>query len=158
MGETYDRNGWSELVHAIAKRDKTARQLAEDFAVSVEWLREFAETNLSAIKAERERIDNPPEDKAGDISPEQLDSLWITNKFERLKRLQEVAESVYDEIINSRRALNPAEYSTVVREFRSYLMLASNELGQLMHRGSGDAGQGDTLAVEINGVNMDALR
>ncbi len=144
------------LIRAIAQRDKTANQLALQYNVDVETLRDFTKLNIPAIQAERERIENPPADN-GEPTPEQLQDLWITNKFERLKRLQEVAEEAYQNIVNGMYD-TPAEQATVIREFRSYLMLAANELGQLLHRGAGDAGQGDSLSIEIAGVDMETLR
>lgn len=144
------------MIHAIAAREGTARELAVRFGISVDELKTFAAANREALEAERRRLETPEAEKA--ITPAQLGDLWITNKYERLKRLQEVAEDTYDSILHHSGGLTSAEYSTVVREFRSYLMLAANELGQLLHRGAGDSGEGDSLSVEITGVNMDSLR
>jgi hypothetical protein len=82
--------------------------------------------------------------------------MWITNKAQRLQRLQRVADIAYDDIVSG--GLVGAELATAVREFRSYLTSAANELGQLLHRGAGDSGTGDYLSVELNGVDMDSLR
>lgn len=144
------------LIRAIALRDRTANELAIDFNLDVQTLKDFVELNRPAIQAERDRLDNPPPD-TGEPTPEQLSDLWITNKFERLKRLQEVAEEAYQNIVGGMYD-SPAEQATVIREFRSYLMLAANELGQLLHRGAGDAGEGDSLKIEIAGVDMESLR
>lgn len=86
-------------------------------------------------------------------TPKQLDDLWLTNKFERLKRIQFLADGMYESIVSG------AYYgdATLMREYRSYLMLAANELGQLLHRGAGDSG-GDTLSVDIQGIDMENLR
>lgn len=154
--ERMDKQAWSELVNAIATRQGTAKQIAEWFACTPDFLRQFVIDNREAIEAAKRRAEND-DSNTGSLTPQNLDELWITNKFERLKRLQAVAEETYKTIVDGA-AMNPAEQATVIREFRSYLMLAANELGQLLHRGSGDSGTGDTLSVEIAGVDMDALR
>lgn len=143
------------LIEDIASREYTASQMSVRYGIPVPTLREFVALHTPAIEAARRRLEEP-EDSAT-VTPTQLDDLWITNKFERLKRLEAVADSTYDSIINGA-AMNPAEQAIVIREFRSYLMLAANELGQLLHRGSGDAGTGDVLSVEIAGVDMETLR
>lgn len=143
------------LIHSIAKREGTARELAQWYGTTPEELRDFVEANRPAIQAEAQRLEEPP--PAADLSPTDLDGLWITKKFERLKRLQEVADDSYNQLTDSAGML-PAEYATAMREFRSYLMLAANELGQLLHRGSGDSGTGDTLSVDIQGIDMENLR
>lgn len=145
----------ADILLAIASRQYKAKELANRFGVSVQTLRDYVAANREALEATRRRIDAAETDNA-DVSPEQLDTLWITNKYERLKRLQMVADHTYDAIQDG--GMTSAEYATVIREFRSYLMLAANELGQLLHRGAGDSGTGDTLSVEINGVNLDSLR
>lgn len=146
----------SELIYAIATRRLNARKLAELYECTVDELRLFVEANKPAIEAEHRRLTEPPQEDPAAVSPSQLDELWISNKFERLKRLQKVADDSYDQLFGA--GMTPAEYATAMREFRSYLMLAANELGQLLHRGSGDAGTGDSLSVSIEGVDMDALR
>lgn len=141
-----------QLIAAIARREGTARQLAERFGYTTDELREFAKTHNSAI----ENFVNNKEDRLDTVTPTQLDELWISQKFERLTRLQSCAEIMFKEI--KRERLEGSELATALREFRSYLMLAANELGQLLHRGSGDSGSGDTLSVEISGVDMDKMR
>lgn len=148
-----DEETTQSLITAIAKRDLTARQLAQRYNVSTHALRRFVADNRGTIEATHEALQTP----VHIVTPMQLEDLWITNKFERLKRLQSVAEETYEAIINSSN-ISPAEFSTVVREFRSYLMLAANELGQLLHRGSGDSADGEILNVRIDGVDMDQLR
>ncbi len=69
--------------------------------------------------------------------------------------MQDAAEEM-QQLMNS--SLSASELSTAVRELRSYMQLAANELGQLLHRGAGDAGDGSYLSVDINGVNMENLR
>lgn len=139
------------MIRAIARREGTATELAKRFNVSTHNLRAFTTANLEAITEVA-----TPAPTADTVSPTQLDELWITNKFERLKRLQDVADETYNAIKDG--SDSTAELAVVIREFRSYLMLAANELGQLLHRGSGDSGTDDSLSVEITGVDMDSLR
>lgn len=146
----------SELLWTIAHKKGTASQIAEWYDTSPPQLRRWVTANRAAIEAEANRPEEATDEPA-DLSPTQLADLWITNKFERLKRLQAVADNTYKVIVDGS-AMGAAEYSTVVREFRSYLMLAANELGQLLHRGSGDSGANDVLSVEIAGVDMENLR
>lgn len=148
------------LINAIATRQGTVSQLAERYDATPDELREFTTTNLPAIEAAKRRLTEPEDatEAAATLTPVQLDDLWITNKFERLKRLQVVAEETYGTITTAGTFASAAEQAMAVREFRSYLMLAANELGQLLHRGSGDAGTGDTLSVDMIGVDMETLR
>lgn len=138
------------LIHDIANREGTASQLAKWYECTVDELRSFVDTHRVDIEiAAQSNVDIP----GTDVTPEQLDDLWITNKFERLKRLQDVAELAYG-------AIQRGGYgdATLVREFRSYLMLAANELGQLLHRGSGDGGAGDVASFHVEGVNLESLK
>lgn len=158
-----EREDETALVNAIALRAGTARQLSERFGIPVPELREFAEANIDRIKRAKARLEGHEEADTGNgtggnasISPQQLDDLWITKKFERLKRLQTVAEEAEQMITDGN--ISAAEMTMAVREFRSYLMLAANELGQLLHRGSGDSASDDVLSVQIGGVNMENLR
>jgi hypothetical protein len=144
------------LINAIANREGNARELAERFNTTVSDLKVFVADNKPAIEAAQKRLSGEAEQRPEELTPTQLDELWIGKKFERLRRLQEVAEAQYNSIQQGH--LLPAEMTTAVREFRSYLALAANELGQLLHRGAGEAAEGDTLGVDIQGVNMDDLR
>lgn len=145
------------LINAIALRVGTASQLSARFSIPVPELREFAADNIERIKAAKARLEGDlPADDGKALSPTQLDQLWITNKFERLKRLQSIAEETEHMIVNG--GMSVSELSMAVREFRSYLMLAANELGQLLNRGAGDSGDGGYLSVDIQGVDMESLR
>lgn len=143
------------LINAIALREGTARQLSKRFNLPVADLRDFLEANRAAIEqASSAHLYSASEPENGAMpTPKQLDDLWLTNKFERLKRIQFLADGMYDSIVSG------AYYgdATLMREYRSYLMLAANELGQLLHRGAGDSG-GDTLSVDIQGIDMENLR
>lgn len=154
-----ERNEENALINAIALRVGTAKQLSERYGIPVPELREFAAANMDRITRAKARLEGneEPEPAGGNsLSARQLDDLWITKKFERLKRLQKVAEEA--EAMISDGGISAAEMTMAVREFRSYLMLAANELGQLLHRGSGDSASDDVLSVEIAGVNMENLR
>lgn len=143
------------LITAIALRQGTASELAERFQRPVAALKRFATQNHAAIELAAQRgAQRATEGTEPD--PVQLDELWITNKFERLKRLQQLAELQYRDAATG--GLVGPDLSTALREFRSYLALAANELGQLLHRGSGESGASDMLNVNIEGVDMDALR
>jgi len=146
----------AQLVQDIATRAAPARVLAERYGGSVEELRAFTAEHrdeiLSAAEAAKREADS------AEPTPGQLADLWITNKYQRLKRYQDVAEGAYDRLTFGTTDMPSAEYATVLREFRSYLMLAANELGQLLHRGAGDTGEGDVLSVDIQGIDMDNLR
>lgn len=48
--------------------------------------------------------------------------------------------------------------STILRELRSYMLLAANELGQLQHRGSGAGGDDTTATYDLPGIDLERLR
>jgi hypothetical protein len=154
-----DADTRAELIHDIASRAFTTKRLVKRWDVTAEDLRAFLSAHRPMVEAEARRIaDASASVKAtGEPTPSDLAELWITNKTERLERLQVIADEIYDGIRNGT-FVGGAELAMAVREFRSYLTTAANELGQLMHRGSGDAGTGDTLNVNIEGVDMDSLR
>jgi len=139
---------------AIARREGNAKELAARFGYTVKDLREFVAQNGAELIAARERLD--AEASEAEPSPEELDDLWITKKFQRLKRLQELAELQYKDAAHG--DLVGPDLSTALREFRSYLALAANELGQLLHRGSGESGTDEMLNVNVEGVDMEKLR
>ena len=142
----------AQLIRAVATREGTAKEIASWFGVTVAELREWVDEH----RAELEAYEEPSEARASEPDPTELADLWITNKFERLKRLQRLADVQYRECESGR--LMGAELATGLREFRSYLALAANELGQLLHRGSGDAAEGETLQIEIPGVDLGAMK
>ena len=132
------------LVHDIASRQYTIAQLMDDYACTREQLEGFLSSNLATI--EKARAEHFPDLVADD-------PLWIANKNERLQRCQDVADRLYQSLITD--GLGDA---VALREFRAYLTYAANELGQLLHRGSGDTASGDMLNVEFTGVDTDTLR
>ena len=142
------------LTMAIASRESTAKELSARFGYTVKELKEFVAQNRAELVAARERLDAAANE--AEPSPEQLDDLWISNKFERLKRLQSLAEIQYKDAAHG--GLIGPDLSTALREFRSYLALAANELGQLLHRGSGESDSGEMLNVNVEGVDMERLR
>lgn len=133
-------------------REGTAKEIAEWYGVTVAELREWVRGHTEVLEAYEE----PSEVPSSEPDPTELADLWITNKFERLKRLQRLADVQYRECVDGR--LVGTELATGLREFRSYLALAANELGQLLHRGSGEAAEGETLQVEIPGVDLGAMK
>lgn len=136
----------SEILYAIANREGSARELSTRFKVPIEELRELVESHRNELERIRESIDN--DDSNGEPTPKDLSELWITNKTERLRRYQNIVDMLIDE----------KQFDTVgLREIRSYMVLAANELGQLLHRG---AGSGDEVQVNytISGVDMDNLK
>lgn len=137
-----------DLIRAIASKEGNAQYISRKFDKPTEWLRKFVEDNKEELQAAREALSK--EDQEPD--PIQLEELWISNKTERLRRYQGIADELYKE------ALADPTDATTLREFRSYLVAAANELGQLLHRGSGEGNPDDTLAVEITGVDLDRLR
>lgn len=142
----------NELVLDIASREYPTSELCKLWKCSKEELQDFVASNRLTIELARQEMeDESTEDTV--VTPKQLDDLWITKKFDRLRRLQEVADLAYG-------AIKKGSYgdSTLLREFRSYLTLAANELGQLLHRGSGEAADGDTVMYEFKGIDLDNLR
>jgi hypothetical protein len=138
----------TELIRDIATRAGTARELAKRYGCTVAELRRFTETYRDEIEAYAEA----PQTAAIDPTPTELADLWITNKFERLRRIQAVADATL-EVIQS-----GGVDQALLREYRSYLALAANELGQLLHRGSGESAEGETLAVVFEDVDMDSMK
>lgn len=141
----------TRLIEDIATRAGTTLELCEWWDCSKEDLKAFVQSNRLTIELARQESDD--ESTSDSLSPTQLGDLWITQKFERLLRLQTVADWAYA-------AIEAGSYAdaTLLREFRSYLTLAANELGQLLHRGAGDASDGDTVAYTFEGIDLDNLR
>ena len=138
----------SELIRDIATRAGTAKTLARQYGCTVAELRTFTQTYHDEIAAYAET----PEVPFVDPTPTELGDLWITNKFERLRRIQAIADATLESIVTG------GVDQALLREYRSYLALAANELGQLLHRGSGESTEGETLEVDIVGVDKDAMR
>lgn len=136
------------LINAIAAREGTARELAEQWGLSVSELKAFFEENKDDVERARERYIESEEQR-------EVEELWISSKNERLRRYQSIANDLYKEIKDAK--LSGSEYATALREFRSYLAAVANELGQLLHRGAGDAGT-DSLTVDFQGVDLDNIR
>ena len=141
------------LLRAIAKREGNISQLCLQYGCSKIELREYAALNRETIE-ELAQPEPEPESitDSNAMTPTQLDELWITKKFERVKRLQTVADLSYILL------LRDAGDSTLLREYRSYLMLVANELGQLLNRGAGDSADAGMVTYAIEGVDMEKLR
>lgn len=119
--------------------------------MSLEEIKQFVnkhrkelETARAAIEQTRAEIDeNADDERAAPL-------LWIRNQTNRLHIYQTMVEMLYA-------AARITFDSTVLRELRSYMFYAAQELGQLQHRGSATGG-GDTASYELVGVDMEALR
>lgn len=148
------------LIISIATREGTASQIAAWYSMTVEELRAFADAHWRELHAARDRANAvvaAPEEVPRDVvTPSNLDELWISSKLDRLTRYQRIAERLYENIDKGQSV--GTEYATDLRELRSYMMAAANELGQLLHRGAGDAGTGDTLGIEITGVDLETMK
>lgn len=148
------------LINAIASREGNARQIAQWYDVTTDELRTFVEDNRESIEMAKTAIDVAEEEMSraspAEVSPKDLAELWIGNKTSRLQRYELVCDYLYGQIMAQH--LSGADLSTALREFRSYCIAAANELGQLLHRGAGDSGDGDTMSVDIVGVDVNQLR
>lgn len=145
-----------ELIHDLATRAGTGAEIASWYGTTTRELKAFVEAHRPQLEAARRRAEAPPDEDNATILPADLDALWIANKAERVRRAQICADILYRDI--QANSFEGAELATALREFRSYCLWVSNELGQLMHRGAGDAGTGDSLDISIEGVDMNALR
>lgn len=143
-----------ELIHAIASREGTAEELAERYGYSIEFLRGFTTRNMKAIKLASEVLEETEEEEPAldVVTPATLAELWISNKTARLTRYQNIADRLY------KFAMSASPDATTLRELRFYMLAAANELGQLLHRGSGESADGDKLQVEFLGVDPDSFK
>lgn len=148
-----DTEARQELILDIASREYSTTALCDMWQCTKEDLQAFVANNRMSLELARQEMEQGEEESTSDPTPTHLDELWISKKFERLYKLQRVADLAYA-------AIEAGSYgdSTLLREFRSYLTLAANELGQLLHRGSGEAADGDTVTYEFKGIDLDALR
>lgn len=168
-----DHETEQELIFALARRDGTAKEIARHFNMSKAELLAFVDENRDALELARERVEMAAEIAAeaaaerrkvdaalsglegaeDDLDPNQLDELWITKKYERLKRYQLIVDRLYKLAANGSGLTD----ATVLRELRSFMRYAAEELGQLLHRGSGEAGD-SSLTYNLVGVDPDTLR
>lgn len=140
-----------ELLYAIACREGTEDEIAAWYGRTVTWLRKFVQENREELLETQISIEASEEDIDQDdalVTPLQLDELWISKKNERLTRYQRISDRLFTEAMKNLDAVS-------LREFRAYQAAVANELGQLLHRGSGDAGTGDVLTVQWEGVDPD---
>lgn len=147
------------LLNALARREGSARELCDWYQLTREQLKQFVTDHRVELEARREAAEQEDATEPVDpsvVTPRQLDELWISNKAARLTRYQEVSDLLYKDLIRGR--LSGSELATAAREFRSYAQLAANELGQLLHRGAGDTADGDSLSLDVAGVNIDSMR
>lgn len=139
------------LIIAIATKEGTAEELSIRYGYTIKELRSFVDDNIEEITKAREAWER--EESTSDTTPDpnELEKLWIASKAARLKKMQNIADRLY------RDCMVGGFDAATLREFRSYCQAAANELGQLLHRGSGEAGD-DTLNVDIQGVDFERLR
>lgn len=148
-----------QLINDIASRAGTATEIASWYGTTPTELRAFTEANNDQIMEAYKALENS---KEGDLTNpdtltiQELNDLWISKKVERLNRYQSVADKLYRECMSTNTA--GSDYATSLRELRSYMVAAANELGQLLHRGAGDAGTGDFVSYDIPGVDLENLR
>lgn len=146
------------LIDDIARRALTTKQLCRTYGCTTNELRQFVEDYKETIELAREAYEldtlehqEPHATSSSSMpNPTQLADLWISNKFERLRRYQLVAEALFP--------LAKVGDAVGAREFRTYMRAAAEELGQLLQRGAGEVAEGDTLSVDIKGIDMDSLR
>lgn len=153
-----------QMIHAVALREGTARELAERFNMPVKALRAFVAEHEDTIRHiaeeaawEAQRAAAEAEAAPDDVVlPKDLDELWISKKTERLRRYQVIADQLfYACTALDKRGLTDA---TTLRELRSFMRYAAEELGQLLHRGSGDMPEDATVRYVLPGVDMENLR
>lgn len=142
----------AQLIASIATREGTAKDIAKWYGVTVAELRRWVAEHRDELDAYSEAAESEPE-RHTEPDPQELADLWITNKFERLKRLEKICDAIMQEI-----EFGAGVDQALLRELRSYMALASNELGQLLHRGSGDSQENTLLEVDMVGVNMEDLK
>lgn len=132
------------LIRAIASRAGTAKELAREFGYSVAELRDFAALYHVQIAREKER-----QARYTTRERDENEELWIKSKEARLAKYQDIV----DDLIESQ------SYDAVtLREIRSYMRYAAEELGQLLNRGAGMDGDEHPINYTIEGVDMDNLK
>lgn len=147
------------LIVAIATRTRTGKELAETFGYAIDELRAFVEEYRHQIEearhefeeAAKEVADKVLEDDSAPVPEDKLEGFWITNKEERIERYQTVADGLL-------KAIKAGAWdATTLREARSYMMYAANEMGQIPLRGQGKNEGDDDVSYNINGIDMGAL-
>lgn len=150
MAREMDESTKQELIIAIAGREGNARELSERFGRSIAFLKRFAAEHERELELAREALEQGHSDDL--VTPSELDAHWISQKTVRLAAYEQVANFLFTDIKNGIRD------STTLREFRAYLNAAAQELGQLLHRGSGEGNDGDKLSVQWEGVDPESFR
>lgn len=139
----------------VAEHEDSIRHIAEE----AEWEAERASEEAAEAKQRKARLvaigfgETNSESAFPDdvVSPEDLDILWISKKTERLKRYQIIADLLFA------MAQAGSTDATVLRELRSFMRYAAEELGQLLHRGSGEMSENSTVNYTLPGVSMEDL-
>jgi hypothetical protein len=150
------------LIYAIASKEGTAKELAWKYGHTVEDLREFVNDYQHYIEEVRYEIEQAQQiaanidkiDQLGQVETGidlgKIDDLWISSKYKRLKRYQQVVDQ-----------LMASKYmdATTLREIRSYMHYAAEELGQLLNRGAGQSADSEsTVKYSIDGIDPEDLR
>jgi transposase-like protein len=139
------------LIADVATRAGTTNQLCKWYGVTVSELKAWVAAHRDELEAYSETPERQPQ-RTTEPDPMELSDLWLTNKFERLKRLQIIADAIMEVIDTG------GVDQALVREYRSLLALAANELGQLLHRGSGEGTENTLLEVDMVGIDMESLK
>lgn len=145
----------SRLRAFVSEYEDSIRHVAEEAL----WEEERAAEEAEVAKARRSRlvaagleeIDSENAFPSDVVSPADLAELWISKKTERLKRYQIIADLLFT------MAAAGSTDATVLRELRSFMRYAAEELGQLLHRGSGDMPENSTVNYTLPGVDMENL-
>ncbi len=148
-----------QLINDIATRAGTAKEIAKWYGTTATELRAFTEAHraqIQTVAATLESSESSDLSAADSLTVKELDALWISKKVERLNRYEAIADKLFHECMSA--TASGSDYATALRELRSYMVATANELGQLLHRGSGDAGTGDTASYDIPGVDLEQLR
>lgn len=134
----------SRLRAFVSEHEDSIRHVAEE----AEW----EEQRAAEEAAREEEMENAFPDL---VTPAVLDQLWISKKSERLRRYQIIADKLFDNCVAlDGHGLTDA---TTLRELRSFMRYAAEELGQLLHRGSGDMPENSTVNYTLPGVDMENL-
>ena len=150
------------LIEDIASREYTAKELEDKYGLDRDALLDFRDTHIEEITLVRKRLDEDAAIAAelGDrdipiwellrqLSDVELSSLWIIKKSQRLLRYQTIVDLLFTTRDHD---------ATTLREIRSYLSNAAEELGQLPNRGSATDGEDTKASYTIIGVDPDELK
>lgn len=143
--------GRPELIAAIASKDYTADELSKMFEMTRRQLERFVDENREELEEARDAIERAREElEEGEDDERAAPLLWIRDQTKRLRIYQTMVERLY---VGARLTFD----STILRELRSYMYYAAQELGQLQHRGS-SGGDDTSVTYDLVGVDLERLR